>query len=156
MSILTQGFTPLQFEPFGAFLTVICALVIAALVVFIFLAVWLYRDAESRGMSGGLWVVILLLASLFFSFLGLIVVLIIYLLVRGQHPYGSYPAGYGYGGYGSPYAPPGYPPPMPPPPGPAPAGPAAPAPATRPTNCKSCGAPLAPNAAFCSNCGSKV
>ena len=153
MSFLAQGFAPLQFEPFGAFLTVICALVIAALVVFIFVAVWLYRDAESRGMSGGLWVALLLLASVFFNFLGGFVVLIVYLLVRGQHPYGSYPAGYG---YGYPYAPPAYPPPMPPPSGPATAAPAGPAPAPQSTNCKSCGAPLAPNATFCSNCGSKA
>jgi hypothetical protein len=152
-STLTGGLTPFQFEPFGALLVWICFLAIAAVVVFIFVAIWLYRDAQSRGMSGALWVVILLIASFFFSFLGGVVVLVIYLVVRTGHPMYGAPAGYGYG-YG-PYA--AYAPPYPPPPAPpAPPAAAAPPPSPAPTTCRSCGAPLMPNAAFCSNCGSKV
>ncbi len=153
MDLVPGGLAPLQFEPFGIALTLLCALVIAALVAFIFLAIWMYRDAQSRGMSGGLWVALLLIASLVFSFLGLLVVLIVYLLVRGSHPYGSMPGGYGYGGYGYPY-PPAYPPPMAPPPAPAP--PAAAAGGEAQAKCKSCGAPLTPNAGFCSSCGARV
>ncbi len=153
MSTSLAPLVPLQ-TMFDAWLGIICALVIAALVVFVIVAVWLYRDAESRGMSGGLWVILLLLGSFFLNFLGGIIVLVVYLIARGSHPYGAYPAGYGYGGYGYPYPPPAYPPPMAPPP--AVAAPSAPAPPRTPTNCRSCGAPLAPNAAFCSSCGSKV
>ncbi len=145
--------TPLQIDPFSSFLAVACALALAALVVFIFVAIWLYRDAESRRMSGGLWVVVLLLASLFFSFVGGIVVLVVYLLVRGSHPVGGMPGYYGY-----PYPPayaPAYPPPMAPPPAATYTPPPA-APATPPSNCARCGAPLEPRAMYCPNCGAKV
>jgi len=40
----------------------------------IILAVWVYRDAESRGMNGALWLIIVLLLGL--------IGLIIYLIVR--------------------------------------------------------------------------
>ena len=46
------------------------------------LCVWIYRDANSRGMNGILWVVAILVGSLFW--LGWLVVLVIYLLVRGS------------------------------------------------------------------------
>ncbi len=46
------------------------------------LCVWIYRDANSRGMRGILWVVAILVGSLFW--LGWLVVLVIYLLVRGS------------------------------------------------------------------------
>lgn len=156
MAVLGGGLAPFQFEPIGTFLALACFLVIAALIVFVFVAIWMYRDAEGRGMSGALWVVLLLLASLFFSFIGGLVVLVIYLIVRTERPYGAYPGGYGYGygGYPPAYPPPAYPPPAPTPA--TPAAPAAPAPPRQPTNCKSCGAPLAANASFCSSCGSKV
>jgi hypothetical protein len=51
------------------------------------LCVWIYRDANSRGMNGILWVLAILVGSLFW--LGWLVVLVIYLLVRGSsrgHP----------------------------------------------------------------------
>jgi zinc-ribbon domain len=110
----------------------------------------MYRDAESRGMSAGLWVVVLILASLFFSFVGGIIVLIIYLIIRSEHPVGGYPVGYG--------PPPGYypypqPQPAAPPP---PAGTAGMAGSGLPRNCRNCGTPLNPGAAFCPYCGAKV
>jgi putative membrane protein len=46
------------------------------------LCVWIYRDANSRGMNGILWVLAILVGSLFW--LGWLVVLIIYLVVRGS------------------------------------------------------------------------
>ena len=131
---------------FEAWLGLICAFVVAAVLVFVVVAVWLYRDAMSPGMNAGLWVVLLILASIFFSFVGGIIVLVIYLLVRSSHPIGGYAYGYGpvpaYPSY------PGYP--MPPPQPPASATPVA------PTTCRSCGAPLAPGAAFCAHCGARV
>jgi hypothetical protein len=46
------------------------------------LCVWIYRDANSRGMNGILWVLAILVGSLFW--LGWLVVLVIYLVVRGS------------------------------------------------------------------------
>jgi len=56
---------------FGA-IWIIC--IVVMLVISIMIAVWVYRDAKSRGMSGGLWLIIVLL----FGIIGLI----IYLVVR--------------------------------------------------------------------------
>jgi putative membrane protein len=57
------------------------------LVLGLLLCVWIYRDANSRGMNGILWVLAVLVGSLFW--LGWLVVLVIYLVVRGSahgHP----------------------------------------------------------------------
>src|SRR6266511_1127575 len=87
------------------FTSLICVLVIASLILSILIAIWVYRDAESRGMSGVLWLIVILVAGL--------IGLLIYLIVRSDHPvrppgyyyppaYPAYPA---YPGY----YPPGYP-----------------------------------------------
>ncbi len=123
----------------GAFQTellggALCALFIVIWVIFLLFAIWVYRDAESRGMSGVLWLLVVLL----FPLIGLI----IYLVVRKDkvqpmmtQPYGQ-------------------PPWQPPPSGGAPplSGPAPPAQMT----CRNCGSPLAPGATFCGKCGAKV
>jgi len=60
---------------------------IAMFILGLLLCVWIYRDANSRGMNGILWVLAVLVGSLFW--LGWLVVLVIYLLVRGSargHP----------------------------------------------------------------------
>jgi len=122
----------LQTELLGGAL---CALIIAIWVIFLLIAIWVYRDAESRGMSGVLWLIVVLL----FGIIGLI----IYLVVRhdkvqpmmAQPYYGQQP--------------------WQPPPGgaaPPPAGGAPPAQMT----CRNCGSPLAPGATFCGKCGAKV
>jgi len=49
-------------------------LAIAWFIIAILLCIWVYRDAESRGMSGALWLIIVLIAG--------IIGLIIYLVVR--------------------------------------------------------------------------
>src|SRR3972149_3377675 len=130
---LFGGATAFQLEWIGTLWVAICLAIVASLVFFLLVAVWMYGDAERRGMNGVLWVLLLILASLFFAFLGGIVVLIVYLILRGGRPVGVVAA---------PYAS-------------APAAAPAAAP-TAPTTCKACGAPLHPNAAFCANCGSKV
>jgi len=48
--------------------------VIAFLVIGLLLCIWVYRDAQKRGMNGALWLIIVLLAN--------IIGLIIYLVVR--------------------------------------------------------------------------
>ncbi len=77
-------YSPLQAELlFGG----ICFLFIGLLVIAILLAVWVYRDAEKRGMGGVLWLIVVLIAGI----LGLI----IYLIVRRSHPVMAAPPGPG-------------------------------------------------------------
>ena len=60
----------------------IAALMIAFAVVWfvvaILIAVWVYRDAEKRGESGALWLIIVLITG--------IIGLIIWLIIRGDKP----------------------------------------------------------------------
>ncbi|UCE16851.1 MAG: zinc ribbon domain-containing protein [Candidatus Bathyarchaeota archaeon] len=53
---------------------IFCLIPIVWFIIAILLCVWVYRDAESRGMSGGLWLIIVIITGI----LGLI----IYLIVR--------------------------------------------------------------------------
>ena len=46
------------------------------LIVGILICVWVYGDAESRGMNGALWLIIILLGN--------VIGLIVYLIVRGE------------------------------------------------------------------------
>lgn len=59
----------------------------------IFIAVWIYKDAEKRGKSGALWVVILLLGTLLLSIIGTVIVIVIWLMVRPPEMYGGYGPG---------------------------------------------------------------
>jgi len=59
-----------------AFFGWICLLPLVFFIVAILLCVWVYRDAESRGMSGVLWLIIVLITG--------IIGLIIYLIVRKE------------------------------------------------------------------------
>ena len=65
---------PLQFDMFGAGIALYWIIILVWCVIGIILAIWVYRDAQSRGMNGALWLIITI-------FLGLIG-LIIYLVVR--------------------------------------------------------------------------
>jgi hypothetical protein len=56
----------------------LCLIPIIILIVFIIIALWVYRDAESRGMSGVLWLLVVLVGG--------IIGLIVYLIVRKDHP----------------------------------------------------------------------
>lgn len=111
-------------------------LMITGFFVFLFVAMWVREDAQRRGMSGILWAALLVAAGTVFVFIGGVIVLIVYFLVRIEHPGVARAAG----------------------PAPAPPPPPAPPPSAAPpvASCKTCGAPVAPRAAFCANCGSKV
>jgi len=65
-----------QAEWFFFGLGLFCLLPIIWLVIAILLCIWVYRDAESRGMSGVLWLIVVLIAG--------IIGLIIYLIVRKE------------------------------------------------------------------------
>jgi hypothetical protein len=56
----------------------IIAIAVLWFVVAILIAVWVYRDAEKRGESGALWLIIVLVTG--------IIGLIIWLIVRGDKP----------------------------------------------------------------------
>jgi len=56
------------------FLSLFCAIAVLVLVLSILLGVWVYRDAEKRGMSGVLWLLVVLIAG--------IIGLVIYFVVR--------------------------------------------------------------------------
>ena len=61
----------------------ICAIIIIIpLIIAILVAIWLYKDAQKRGKDGMIWVVLLIIASIFLSFLGLIIVIVIWLAIR--------------------------------------------------------------------------
>ncbi|MEX2750903.1 MAG: hypothetical protein Q6366_003350 [Candidatus Freyarchaeota archaeon] len=64
---------PLQFG-FEIFAFIPLIILIVWCVIAIALAVWVYKDAEERGMEGALWLIIVLLLGL--------IGLIIYLIVR--------------------------------------------------------------------------
>jgi uncharacterized membrane protein YoaK (UPF0700 family) len=52
----------------------LCAIPVIIIIVFILIAIWVYKDAESRGMSGVLWLIIVIILG--------IIGLIIYLVIR--------------------------------------------------------------------------
>jgi formate hydrogenlyase subunit 4 len=56
----------------------LCFCVLLPLAVNVALGVWVYRDAESRGESGALWTLIVLLTS--------VVGLLVWLIVRSSKP----------------------------------------------------------------------
>jgi len=99
---------PWEFWGIGIAILAICMIII--LVIAIAIAVWLYKDAEKRGKSGALWVVLLIVAALVFNIIGVIAVIIIWILVRPPlgMPGGPPPQ------YGPPPQQPGYPPQQPP------------------------------------------
>jgi len=65
-----------QPSPAWIFIPIGCFAAIVWFIVNILLCVWVYRDAESRGMGGALWLIIILIGG--------IVGLIIYLVVRKE------------------------------------------------------------------------
>ncbi|MEK6988544.1 MAG: zinc ribbon domain-containing protein [Candidatus Thermoplasmatota archaeon] len=134
MAFSTGILSPFQIDLlFGG---AICFIIIGFWIIFLFIAIWVYRDAESRGMGGVLWLLIVLLTG--------IIGLIIYIVVRSDRP--VMPAGYPYPGQYPGYYPPQAPPPTAPPPSAAPA----------PAACRNCGAALQPGVAFCPHCGARV
>ncbi len=74
---LLQPLTPEILFGFGI-LALIIAFAVVWFVVAILIAVWVYRDAEKRGESGVLWLIIVLIAG--------IIGLIIWLIIRGDKP----------------------------------------------------------------------
>ncbi len=75
-----------QAEP-AMFGGIICTIYIVMIILVIFLGIWVYRDAESRGQNGALWLLVVLVGGL--------IGLIIYFVVRSGWP--QHPPMYQYG-----------------------------------------------------------
>ena len=70
-------------ETIGLFFVSWFFVIIALFVIGLLLCVWVYRDAQKRGMNGVLWLIIVLIAN--------IIGLIVYLIVREpEKPYPSF------------------------------------------------------------------
>lgn len=72
---------------FGGFLAglgllMCCAFFLIPLIIAILLCIWIYKDAERRGKQGVLWVLLLILATIFLNIVGLIIVIVVWLVVR--------------------------------------------------------------------------
>lgn len=76
-NIVAQG-PGTEFMALGVFMMLFF---VGIFVVAILLAIWVYRDAEERDMNGVLWLLVVLLTN--------IIGLIIYLVVRADHPKGG-------------------------------------------------------------------
>lgn len=77
-NVLAQGPGEMLGGLSGAMWGTICAFWVIGIVIYILIAIWVYRDAEKRGMSGVLWLIVILVAF--------IIGLIVYLIVRADHP----------------------------------------------------------------------
>ena len=108
----------------------VCALLCAISLIWLVVGIFVYKDAESRGMSGVLWLIVVLL----FGLIGII----IYLVVRGDLP-----QRYAY-----------------PPPETAPTPPAPPTEAGRGgtigRSCPRCGSSVPWDAVYCLSCGTRM
>jgi len=67
---------------FGLGLFVCLVLFIVPLIIAILACIWIYKDAEKRGKSGAIWVILLIVASVFGSFIGFIIVIVVWLAIR--------------------------------------------------------------------------
>lgn len=77
---------PFFFDEFAGFLglgLLICFIVILLpIILAIVFAIWIYKDANKRGKEGIVWAIILVLVTLFLSFIGLIIIIVIWLAIR--------------------------------------------------------------------------
>ncbi len=80
MDIITRAYPDKGGFPFWGGFGLFGLFWIVVFIIGVLLCIWIYRDANSRGMSGILWAALMILGCFFF--LGWLVVLIIYLVVR--------------------------------------------------------------------------
>ncbi|MGC9060208.1 MAG: DUF7577 domain-containing protein [Thermoplasmata archaeon] len=128
----------------------LCFLPIIWLIIWILIGIWVYKDAEKRGMGGVLWLIVVVLLGL----IGLIIYLVVRKPIQPQMPAPPPPPAYA----PQPPAPGTTPPPsgygyQPPPPAYAPPPPPA-APGTAP--CPYCGTQNPTTATICQKCGARL
>ena len=66
----------------GLGLTCIIISIVVSLVIAILACIWIYKDAEKRGKQGILWVLLLILATIFLNIIGLVIVIVVWLVIR--------------------------------------------------------------------------
>jgi hypothetical protein len=159
------GPTLLSNQIMEAFLGTLCLAVgwLILLVIGLLVLVWLYKDANSRGMNGTLWALIFGVSC--FIWFTWVIVLIVYLVIRKPKsvsppsyvavvPQPAYTAPPAPPAYAAPGAPQGYgAPPQPQAPGYGAAAPPAP---QGPVNCKYCGSQVPAGALVCPRCGGRL
>lgn len=69
-------------EVIGLTLMICFIVVLLPIIISIVLAIWIYKDANKRGKEGIIWAIILVLVTLFLSFIGLIIIIIVWLVIR--------------------------------------------------------------------------
>lgn len=67
---------------FGLGLAICLLFILLPVIIAILACIWIYKDAEKRGKSGAVWVLLLIVASLFFSFIGFVIVIVVWLATR--------------------------------------------------------------------------
>jgi heme/copper-type cytochrome/quinol oxidase subunit 2 len=83
LELVSQEVEQFLFFPFF----IIVAFIFAWLLIGVLFCVWVFRDAESRGMNGAVWVIIVLIAN--------VIGFLVYLIVRAdRRPSHSYQAPY--------------------------------------------------------------
>jgi len=124
---------------------IFCIIPIIWLVIWILVAIWVYKDAEKRGMSGILWLIIVVILGI----IGIIIYLVVRKPIQPQvtAPPPPPPA------YQQP-PPPAYQQPPPPPAYGAPPPPPPAAPGMAP--CPYCGTPNPTTATVCQKCGARL
>ena len=66
----------------GLGILICCVFFLIPLIIAILLCIWIYKDAEKRGKEGILWLILLILASIFIPIIGTIIVIVVWLLIR--------------------------------------------------------------------------
>jgi len=77
VSVLDYNSAPLEDNFFLLFICGYCLWLIAIIIFQLVVGIWIYRDAEKRGMNGVLWLIVIALLG--------IIGLIVYLVVRKNH-----------------------------------------------------------------------
>ena len=81
-SMNMPGLNGIEYGPFGFFhFSPISILSLAMVIIWIFVIIWVYKDAERRGMNGVLWSLLV--------FIGNLIGLLIYLIVRSDTTLGK-------------------------------------------------------------------
>lgn len=77
--------TLLQADGVGtALVLLLLAFIVAAVVAFVLVAIWLYNDAKQRGENSGMWLTLFLVIGIVTGIIGAVIVLVIYLATRSK------------------------------------------------------------------------
>lgn len=82
---MTHSSIFLQAEVLGATLVLLLlAFLVAAIVAFVLVAVWLFNDSKQRGENTALWLTLFIIVGIITGIIGAVVILVIYLVTRSK------------------------------------------------------------------------